>query len=284
MNWIVASALMAISSVVLYLAARKSSLIKNSVQYNNLSMFLIPIFLYSAIANRTGADMSITPYQLLIVILMGIFFSWLGNIASMMSIEYAPNPGYSLVLSKSYVVFTTIVAVFIFNAQLNLQTILAILTIILGSALVSVGKSSNVNVNPKWLPLSILAFFCWGMLSLTSKYLLNIGLGIYPRLIYNMIVVSVLIIVEIWRFKKFVIPSKLQLILLILIGIGSASFNYFMQVAFASAPNIGYVNAINAGSISVVTLGSAILFKDELTIRKLIGVIVASIGLVALVI
>ena len=82
---------MAISSVVLYLAARKSALLKTSLEFNNLSMFLIPVVIYSLLAYGRGTDMTVTPYQMGIIVILAIFFSWLGNVASLKSIEAHPS-------------------------------------------------------------------------------------------------------------------------------------------------------------------------------------------------
>jgi uncharacterized membrane protein len=58
----------------------------------------------------------------------------------------------------------------------------------------------------------------------------------------------------------------------VLIGIFSSVFNYFNFYSISIAPNVGYVNAINASSISLVTIFSILLFKDEFSWRKLYGV------------
>jgi len=71
-------------------------------------------------------------------------------------------------------------------------------------------------------------------------------------------------------------------LILMLIGIFSTGFNLFQFLAIQSAPNIGYVNAINASSISVVTILAIILFKDEFSKKKLIGVLGVTIGLLLL--
>ena len=67
-----------------------------------------------------------------------------------------------------------------------------------------------------------------------------------------------------------------------MIGVFASSFNYFMQVGFNLAPNVGYVNAANASSISLLTLLSAYFFKDDLNNRKLIGIIGVTAGLILL--
>jgi uncharacterized membrane protein len=98
-----------------------------------------------------------------------------------------------------------------------------------------------------------------------------------------MVVVTVLILGEINKKKiAWKTVSKNQLITLLLIGVFGASFNYFMQIAFSLAPNVGYVNAANAASISLLTLMSSIFFKDELTPKKTIGILGVTAGLLLL--
>ena len=78
--------------------------------------------------------------------------------------------------------------------------------------------------------------------------------------------------------------TKEQMMVLICTGLLSASFNYFMQVGFNTAPNIGYVNAVNAASIGAVSFFSALIFRDELTKQKMLGIIGVTLGLILLVI
>lgn len=284
MNWILASILMFLSSVVLYLCVRKSNSLKTPQQLNNLAMFLIPAIVYLLLTVNSSTRFALKPLEYLIIIIQSIFFSYLGNVFSLKGIEYSPNPGYSLIISKSYVVFTAIASIFIFNAPLTMKSVIAIALIIIFSALITIdiGKDKTSS-NRLWLPYTVGAFFCWGLLALSSKYLLNLGVPILTRLIYSMIVVTVLIIGEM-KIKKInaLLISKTQLITLIMIGIFGSSFNYFMQVGFNLAPNVGYVNAVNAASISLLTLMSAFIYKDELTIKKMIGIAGVTAGLLFL--
>jgi len=284
MNWILASILMFLSSVALYLCVRKSNSLKTPQQLNNLAMFLIPAIVYLLLTVNSSTRFALKPLEYLIIIIQSIFFSYLGNVFSLKGIEYSPNPGYSLIISKSYVVFTAIASIFIFNAPLTMKSVIAIALIIIFSALITIdiGKDKTSS-NRLWLPYTVGAFFCWGLLALSSKYLLNLGVPILTRLIYSMIVVTVLIIGEM-KIKKInaLLISKAQLITLIMIGIFGSSFNYFMQVGFNLAPNVGYVNAVNAASISLLTLMSAFIYKDELTIKKMIGIAGVTAGLLFL--
>lgn len=162
MNWIIASLLMFVSSVALYLCVRKSNALKTPQQLNNLAMFLIPVLVYLALTAGTPTNFSLTPL-FLVIIVQGIFFSYLGNVFSLKGIEYAPNPGYSLIISKSYVVFTAIASIFIFSAPLTTQSVIAIILIVIFSALITIDKDKDrTTFNTLWFPYTMGAFFCWG--------------------------------------------------------------------------------------------------------------------------
>jgi drug/metabolite transporter (DMT)-like permease len=246
-------------------------------------------FLIMALVQRE--HLGITPYQLLVVSLASIFFSYLGSVLSLKSIEAAPNPGYSLIISKSYVVFTAVASVFVFNSPISLRSVISIIMIIGFSALITLSKPTKKTKYAKlkipstnlWLWLSIGTFFCWGLLAMASRYLISLGVGTLPRLIYIHAMVSFLLLAEI-KIKK-VTFKKLgirHLGVLLFAGIASIGFDYFMQLGYSLAPNIGYISAVNASSIGAVTLLSAWLFKDELNLRKLIGVLGVTAGMILL--
>ena len=143
MNWIVASLLMFFSSVAMYLLVRKSNALKTPRELNNLAMFSIPVLVYILLSLRNPTIFVLTPFEYLMIVIQGIFFSYLGNVFSLKGIEYAPNPGYSLIISKSYVVFTAIASIFLFAAPLTVKTVIAILLIVLFSALITVDKGQD---------------------------------------------------------------------------------------------------------------------------------------------
>ncbi|MFZ1484179.1 MAG: EamA family transporter [Candidatus Saccharimonadales bacterium] len=284
MSWIAYSFMMFISSVALYLTVRKSSLMNTPSYLTNLAMFAIPLFAYVFIGAFSHSSFAVAWLQILIIVITAVFFAYGGNKASLHAISVAPNPGYSLVLSKSYVLFTTIVAVALLGAELTAQKAIAILMIVAFSALVMVTKSDTKNVSSeKWIALSFGAFFAWGMLSLISKYLFSQGVETITFLIYLYAIVTICIIaidkVKVSRIKDISTQAK---VLLIGTGIFSTLFNLGQFEAIRLAPNVGYVNAINAGSIAVVTILAVLLFKDELTMRKAVGIFGVTLGLVLL--
>ena len=111
MNWIFFASMMFITSIINYLLVRKSSLLKIPNRLVNLAMFGIPLVVYIIIAIVKGTTLMIEWWHLPLLFIIAIVFAYLGNKSSLRAIDLAPNPGYSLVLSKSYVLFTTLVAV-----------------------------------------------------------------------------------------------------------------------------------------------------------------------------
>jgi drug/metabolite transporter (DMT)-like permease len=284
MNWIAYSLLMFFSSVALYLCVRKSSLSKIPTALTNLAMFAIPLVAYTLIGASGTTKFSISLWQWVVLIVTATVFAYGGNTASLKAISIAPNPGYSLVLSKSYVLFTTIVAVIFLHGSLDLRQALAILLIVGFSAVIMISKKEVKHVNSnRWIFLSFGAFFAWGMLSLSSKYLFSHGVATMAFLIYLYVIVTACILItNKMTHKTFRGITKQDWLLLIGTGVFSTLFNLGQFEAIKIAPNVGYVNAINAGSISLVTILAVMLFKDELTPRKAIGIAGVTVGLLLL--
>lgn len=286
MTWITASLLMFFSQVIFYLLVRKAQTFDIPTEFINFFSSLVALLVYFLIAFNDKSFFTITSFSLLIIFLLSIFGSYLPNVASINSIKFAPNPGYSLVISKSYVVFTALVAVLFFHSSLTIKSGIAIILIIGFSILVTVGKSKpHKHSNSLWLPFALVAFFGYGILSLGSKYLLTIGVTVNQRLIFLAIFITIYAFGEItFRKTKIINISFNKIFILLMIGIFFASANYFNISAIDKAPNIGYVNAINASSVSLITLLSALFYKDDLSIKKFIGVIGVIGGLILLLI
>lgn len=135
----------------------------------------------------------------------------------------------------------------------------------------------------RWLLYAVGAFFCWGCLALVSTYLLGHGVDVIVYLFYLTGIVSALMVVESsLGTVASLVPPGASLALLGAIGAASTLFNLSIQVGYRLAPNPGYINAANAASISLLTLASAYFFKDELTRRKVTGVLGVTAGLILL--
>lgn len=273
-KWITISIGLIISSVALYLFVRKSKDVEVPLDIQNLGMFLPPAIFVGIFNLLQKKSFEISLLHISIIGFAAFFFSWLGNIASLKALKKAPNPGYSLVISKSYVLMTSILSVWIFGSHLTTKAIIAIVLIVAFSALIIIDKRKIDDVkNNTWIWLTFGAFLAWGFLALTLKYLTNQGLESTVILFYLMLFVSVLISIQLALKHSQVQLKKNYLPLFILMGIASTFFNLFIILGYQYAPNPGYINAANAGSIALVTIFSALLFKDELNLKKVFGVL-----------
>ena len=131
MDWMLARALMFIFSVVMYLLTRKLQVAGVDNRLVTFSMGALPMPLLLIYLLATGQSFSIELGLLLILGICAILFSYLGFKFSFFGTRDAPNPGYSLIIQKSYAPYTAIMGIFLFNQSITVMGIAAIVVIIL---------------------------------------------------------------------------------------------------------------------------------------------------------
>ncbi len=277
MDWVFYSSLVFVFSVVYYLILKKLQIEKVDNKLNLVRLCLPAPPMYIIWILVGDMDFSIKWEHLLIIALSTYFFSYFSNIFSVQGMQVAPNPGYSLIIQKSYAIYTALASVVLFDSELSLKGLSAIILIILFSALIMInGRTKRKTDQSGWIIPSFLAFLGYGSAVLVSKYLLNEGVNAITRSFYVNVFITMLYLIDLFKARKMVafnvlLSRKYLLALALIMGLANGLFNAFMQLGFNSAPNVGYVNVINTSSITVVTLLSAFIFKDELNFRKMIG-------------
>jgi drug/metabolite transporter (DMT)-like permease len=272
---------MFLSSNALYLLIRVAQKKNISTNIYSIALFIIPAIIFFILALLTKTPLIIPAEHLGLILVAGFFWSYLGNYFSQKGILYAPNPGYSLILQKSYVVLTSIAAIFLFGLDLTIPKFVGILVIVGFSAFMSLGEKTKKSES-KWIVFSLFAHLAFAFGSLISKQFLNMGLEPYTYLFYINVLVAILNLIESYHKKTVFKFSLKQIGLLFGMGVASVCFNLFMQYAYKYAPNPGYVVAFNTSSIMSVALLSAVLFKDTLSKQKMIGVVGILVGLLVL--
>lgn len=133
-----------------------------------------------------------------------------------------------------------------------------------------------------WFLLAFISLFLLAGLTLVQKHLLN--LGIHPIIfgLYLMAFAFIgFLITAIITKQKMTVPNA-WIIFLILAGILALFGNLAATFSFKLAANPGYTQAIISASGIVVLFAAIFLFKSELTMIKLIGVLLTTIGVVLL--
>lgn len=287
MDWLTQSFIMYVASVFQYLLIRR--LQKEGVNNKiNTFMFLTPAipvaFIYSIISK---SSLSLSLLNIIYIAIGTYIFSYLGNIFSFIAIKESPNAGFSLIIQKSYAIYTSIAAVFIFGSSLSFQALLSIFIIILFTSIIMIDRKSDrkSSHNHSWLKYSFLAFFMFGNLALFSRYMQIKGVAPSIFAFYVFIFNGIYNGINVYRYRKSINFSlgAITWLLLLTIGVSNGIFNISMYKAYISAPNIGYVNIINSASITAITFLSAYFFKDKLSVEKVIGAIGVLLGLILLV-
>lgn len=271
--WIFYAALMFLASNVLYLLIRLAQKQNIPISFYSITLFLVPSIIYFFATQFTHISLLLSPSHFLLVMAAAFFYSYLGNLFSQKAVLFAPNPGYSLILQKSYVALTTVAAVFLFGAEFSFKKFIAILFILFFTMVIAISPKGKKTHNNKWVYLSLLANLCFAFGSLVLKFFLNIGIQPFVYLFYINIFVATLNFFDFKKQKISLNLSKKQILLAIFIGVFSMAFNFSMQLAYKVAPNIGYVSAINVSSMMSLTLLSALIFKDDLSKQKIFGIL-----------
>ncbi len=279
MNWMLASFIMLLGSLLMYMAVRSAKANNISVSNQFLGQFIISGIFNLILIIVFQVNMLIPLWQIGLIVLNSIIITYLSNKASLKAIEAAPNPGLSLVIQKSYVVFTAIFSAIFLAKELTPLKMLAIGFIVLFGILIvkDDSKKDAEKTNKKWLFYSFITFFGFGILSLIESYFVKeLGINTLVLIMYARLV---LLPIEFFRNRKVIFSTDYKKFLtlkntsiLFLIGAGQFMFNFFMKEGYKTAPNPGYVSAVNTGSIGLITLLAFIFYKDKLSKGKVLGI------------
>lgn len=281
-SWIFILIILIISSTGLYLCIRHFKEFNISNRMQSLVMFLPTALLSWIIAYINWIHLLLDQHIIILMLPIAIVFSWFSNRMSLLSLEKASNPWYSLIISKSYVILTTILAVPLFKAQLHFVQIFAICVIIFFSLVLILSQSKNKSWDwniYEWLMPAIYCFFWRSWLALSGNWLVH--QWIHP-LVINFrlfLFVSCMIISE-WIIKwhkvylpRSLFPSALWIVFFAVI------YNRATQTWYKLSPNPWFVNAANASSIALLALLSALLFNDKLSIKGIIWIVWIILGI-----
>lgn len=265
-------------------------------------LFLFLGFLIMNINSLSSVLESKNLPALALLAIAGGIFSAIGNWADFKGIKRASNAGYAVAIRNSSVLITVLVSIFLFNSELTLFKFGGILLLVIGMTLLVIEKKklaveSEVTEKKEksalpWYAFSFIAFFALAVVILISKEAIlladfsiqNINLFLFGSSL------SIFSLMNYKKLKGFVTEKRDRKIFLILV-VGAALFslmaNFVKIIGLDLAPNPGYNDAIvktNVLFVTILSLKPFKLFKAKLNKCKILGVIVITIGLIAMVI
>ena len=197
--------------------------------------------------------------------------------------EDAPNAGYSMVIQKSYAIYTLFAAAIIYGSEISVRKFILSGFILFCAALVAFSKTTQTIKSYKWALYAVVAMLSFGSISLSSKYFASHGIQASPQLFWTCLLTLLMTIGDSYRVKlKVGKLTKEIAIYMTILGFSVSGFYFFKLIAELAAPNLGYVAAINAASNAVYTVLVAKIFGDSLSPKKLLAVIGMTVGLILL--
>jgi len=285
MEWIIYAIGVLVFSQLVYLFLRLAKEYKIGVDLQYFYLFLIPTFVFFFYNLLRGHSFIIDIKFMIIIIINAVIFTYYGNLISLKAINNAPNSGYSLMITKSNTILVYVLAVPLFAATLNLKSIFAIILILMFMSLILIERQASRVVKHKpWILYSLLAFFAFGFQSLVITYLGKNGVPATVTLFYLFLIGLILISFKLKTKKIKLKFDKPNLTIMLGVGLPVAIVNAFSTIGLIIAPNAGYITAVGAGSVAILTILNHFIFKDELNKQKLIGIMGVIIGLIILMI
>lgn len=275
---------MFIFSIVFYLSVKKLQMLGVDKRIYTAANYLVPTIVFFVLALVYKMPLAYSFVLLLSLILLRATLNYVGTIAGYKSMEGAPNAGYSLMIQKSYAVYTLFAAVLLYRSEVSWYKFVLSGFILMCAIVIAYERGKKINrINYQWVLYAVVAMFCFGTISLSGKYFAQAGIGAIPQLFWICLATLFITGADIVRVrtKKQKMDWKMWALLGIL-GISVSSFYFFKLTAEIAAPNLGYVGTINAASNAVYTVLVALLFGDHLSWKKLAAVGGMTIGIALL--
>lgn len=281
MNWIVASILMFFCSIIFYLSVKKLQLASIDKRTISLVSNIFSAALLGIVGYANGQNFNFPIYIFVLIITMRVLLNYIGALAGYKSMELAPNAGYSLVIQKSYAVYTLFAAVIFFGSEISVYKFVLAFLIIGCAGYIGFNNEKIAGThNSRWALYALVSLFSFGTVALTTKYFAKLGVMPAPLLFWSSIFTTILALIDSWRVKVKYQRAEVSLLLTVLVlGLSVTGFNYFKILAEVSAPNLGYVGSVNAASNAVYAVLVALLFKDSLSKSKFIAIVLMTISL-----
>lgn len=274
---------MFVCSIVFYLSVKKLQTLNVDKRIITFANYILPSLVFLVVIIVRGETIFYSFWLILLIIVLRVVFNYLGTISGYKSMEDAPNAGYSLVIQKSYAIYTLFAAAVLYGSEVSLHRFFLSIFILICASLVAFSKSKNKVRSYKWVSYAVVAMLSFGSISLSSKFFISQGMTTSPILFWVCLFTLLFTVVDSRRVQlKMVKMTKEIFTFMIILGISVSGFYYFKLTAEVAAPNLGYVSAINAASNAVYTVLVAKIFGDHLSKTKLLAVVGMTVGLILL--
>ncbi len=133
-----------------------------------------------------------------------------------------------------------------------------------------------------WLLYAVVAMVSFAAMFLVSRRVLDTGVTSQAFTFYIFLLVTLMLFAYVLATKTSLSLTKYAVIFLIAAAVFSAVGNVVFFQAIKLAPNPGYAVAIMSTNALLVTIASIFLFKAQFSVVKVMGIILAVVGVILL--
>jgi len=131
-----------------------------------------------------------------------------------------------------------------------------------------------------WFIYALIAMVAFTINFLLIKKISLLGVRAHVVLIYIFAISALIALVYSFVIKDSIKVNNYVLVLLIITAVFAVVGNFFLFESIASSPNPGYSLAVSGSYILLVAIASVFIFQSDFTLSKLIGTVLAVIGII----
>lgn len=233
-------------------------------------------------------------------LLLGLVFGAVNaiqSIANISAISCGPMSYTTIIISFS-VLISALSGMFFFGEdRLEIIQIIGIVFMLISIVLSAKGKGENEKVNLKWLILAFTAFLLTGAIGImqkihqSSEYKAEINAFLIIAFIVSAAISTVFALIKLRSSRKnnegssLADAKKLKYILLAIMAIGgicTAANNKFNLFLSGALPTAIFFPIYNVGILILTTLSAIVIFKERLSLKQWIGVVIGIISVICI--
>lgn len=238
-------------------------------------------------------NLNFSPYTLILGILFGIV-TLTQQLFNLYALEHGPFSYTSVIISLSTLIPTISGAVF-WNESISLTQLIGIALLIV-CIILSVTKDNNKSFNYKWLIYCMIAFVCTGLIGVmqkvhqTSDYKSEIDAFLVISFFVSFVFSSLFSVFLYKKHRSSVndnnnIKSVLNpypILAMIISGVFVAVNNKFNLYLSGVMDSAFFFPVVNGGGLILTSFAAIILFKEKLTIKQILGIVIGIFSVIML--
>ena len=219
------------------------------------------------------------------------------TIANVSAINCGPM-SYTAIFTSFSVLISALSGMFLFGeARLEMIQIIGIVLMLTSIVLSANGKDDGKKVNLKWFVLAFIAFLLTGAIGImqkihqSSEYKAEINAFLIIAFIVSAAISTVFALIKLRSSRKnnegssLADAKKLKYILLAIMAIGgicTAANNKFNLFLSGALPTAIFFPIYNVGILILTTLSAIVIFKERLSLKQWIGVVIGIISVICI--